>query len=68
MLGSCPNRWPFQQNHITEHQTGFQQAVLLYVPIAVLHLLFKRREEKIEAVALVELQQVRLVVGLVGKI
>ena len=65
---NLPNRLSFQQNHVAEHQTSLKWPVLLNIPITILHFLFNRGEEQVEAVALVELQQVRLVVGIDDKV
>ena len=50
-------RWSFQQNHVAKHEASLQRAVLLDIPIAILHLLFEGRKEQVEPVALVERPQ-----------
>ena len=66
--GLFPNGWPFQKNHVTKHKAGLQRTIFFGVLIAVLHFLLKRRKEKIKAVTLIEIQQVRLVVGIHNKV
>ncbi len=61
-------RWSFQQNHVAEHKASLQWAVFLNIPIAIMHFLFEGRKEQVKAIALVELQQVRLVVGINDKV